>query len=71
MRTTIDLDEDLLKQVLDATGEKSKTKAVNKAMEEFIRAIRIKHLRSLRGKLDLDFDEIHKLREMEHDHWKE
>ena len=71
MRTTLNLDEKLLEQVIEATGEKSKTKAVNKAMEEFIRDIRIKHLRSLRGKLDLDFDAIHKLRELEHDHWSE
>jgi Arc/MetJ family transcription regulator len=71
MRTTIDLDENLLKQVLDATGEKSKTKAVNKAMEEYIRAIRIKHLRSLRGNLDLDLDDWYEFRHMEHDPWQE
>jgi len=34
MRTTTDLDENLLEQVIEATGEKSKTKAVNKAMKE-------------------------------------
>lgn len=71
MRTTLDLDEKLLEQVVEATGEKSKTKAVNKALEEYVRAIRIQHLRSFRGKVNLDYDEIHKLREMEHDYWSE
>jgi Arc/MetJ family transcription regulator len=71
MRTTLNLDEELPEQVIEATGEKSKTKAVNKAMEEFIRDIRIKHLRSLRGKLDLDLDDWYEFRHMEHDPWQE
>ena len=71
MRTTLDLDKKLLEQVIEATGEKSKTKAVNKAMEEYVRAIRIKHLRSLRGKLDLDLDDWYEFRHMEHDPWQE
>ena len=71
MRTTLDLDEKLLEQVIEATGEKSKTKAVNKAMEEYIRRIRIRHLLSLEGKLDLDLDDWYEFRHMEHDDWPE
>ena len=45
MRTTLDLDKELLEQVTRMTGEKSKTKAVNRVMEEFVRRNKIDELR--------------------------
>ncbi len=36
MRTTLDIDSTLLDAVVETTGERSKTKAVNKALEEYV-----------------------------------
>ena len=69
MRTTIDLDENLLEQVIEATGEKSKTKAVNKAMKEYVRQLHIKHLLSREETFDLNLDDWYEFRHMEHDDW--
>lgn len=64
MRTTIDVDEHLLEEVVEVTGEASKSKAVSKALEEYLRRVRIDDLLSLRGKIDLDLD-WHDFRHME------
>ena len=53
MRTTLDVDEKLLKAVLALTKEKSKGKAVNKALEEYVRKRRIEELRAMAGTIDL------------------
>ena len=37
MRTTLDIDGKLLASVVDATGEKTKSRAVNAALKEYIR----------------------------------
>ncbi len=65
MRTTLDIDEELLEKVVELTGESSKTKAVNKALEEHVRRLRIEHLLSLLGKLELDLDDWYEFRHME------
>lgn len=65
MRTTIDVDERLLAQVAAITGESSKSKAVNKALEEYVRRVRIEELLASLGKLDLDLDDWYEFRHME------
>ena len=65
MRTTIDVDEKLLEKVEEMTGEKSPSKAVNKAMEEFIRLRRVKKLLSSLGTWDLDLDDWYEYRHRE------
>ena len=65
MRTTLDLNEELLDEVLKATGEKSKGKALNKAMEEYLRRHQLKKLLDLQGKLDLDLDDWYEFRHLE------
>lgn len=65
MRTTIDVDKETLEQIVEATGESSKNRAVKKALDEYLRRVRIEHLLSLRGKLDLDLDDWYELRHME------
>lgn len=65
MRTTLDIDEKLVGEVMALTGEKNKGRAVNKAMEEYVRQTRIKGLLALRGKLDLDLDDWYEFRHME------
>jgi len=70
MRTTLDLDPKLLEQVEELTGEASPSKAVNKAMAEFIRKERLAKLRAslisgdLIGSL-IDTQEEDKKRELE------
>ena len=65
MRTTVDIATGLLEQVVELTGEKSKTKALNKALEEYVRRKRLEELLALRGKLDLDLDDWYEFRHME------
>jgi len=45
MRTTLNIDEKLLNNVIKITGEKNKSKAINKALEEYIRKIKIQELK--------------------------
>ncbi len=65
MRTTIDLDERLMKQVEAITGESSKTRAVSKALEDYVRRVRIEELLSSLGNLDLDLDDWYEFRHQE------
>ena len=73
MRTTLDVDPDLLDAVVETTGESSKTKAVSKALEEYVRRKRVAELREMAGKIDLvnnlrDLEAL-ELREMERMGW--
>ena len=54
MRTTLDIDPKLLEDVVKATGQQSKTKAVNTALLHYIRRIRIGELRAMAGRIPLD-----------------
>ena len=65
MRTTLDIDKKLLDEVLSETAEKSKSKAVNKALEEYVRHLRTQRLLALQGKLDLNLDDWYEVRHME------
>ena len=44
MRTTLNIDEALLENVVEVTGEKSKSKAVNAALKEFVRRKRVQEM---------------------------
>jgi Arc/MetJ family transcription regulator len=54
MRTTIDIDEELMKKVVKDTGEKSKSRAVNKVLEEYMRRRAIEDIRAMVGKIQID-----------------
>ena len=64
MRTTLEVDEKLLKDVLALTGEKSKGKALNRALREFVRRKRIEEMKALAGSIDL-VDNLKELEELE------
>jgi Arc/MetJ family transcription regulator len=49
MRTTLNVDERLLEEVVCETGEKDKGRAVNAAMTEFIRRRKVDRLLASRG----------------------
>ena len=51
-----------MKEIMKITGEKSKSKAVNKAVEEYLRRYYLKKLLDLQGKLDLDLDDWYEFR---------
>ena len=54
MRTTLDIDERLLAAVVKATGEKSRSKAVQKVLEDYLRHKAIEELRGSAGSLAID-----------------
>ena len=56
MRATLNIPDELLSEVQKILGEKSKTKAIVVAMEEFVRQKKIKELIALRGKIQIDYD---------------
>jgi hypothetical protein len=53
MRTTLEIRDELLKEIIKITGEHSKTAALNRAMEEYIALKRKEQLLDLRGRLKL------------------
>ena len=64
MRTTLNIDEDLIEKVVKATGEKSKSKAIDKALKEFLKRKAIDELRAMAGKVDIE-DNWRELEELE------
>lgn len=53
MRTNIVLDDSLIGEAMALSKLRTKRDVVNKALEEFVRALKKKDLRDLRGKLRL------------------
>ena len=49
MRTTLDIDAELIEKVVKTTGARSKKRAIEIAMKEFLRAKRRKELSELIG----------------------
>lgn len=54
MRTTLDIDGKLLESVVDATGEKTKSRAVNAALKEYIRRKQVQELIDSWGTIIVD-----------------
>lgn len=50
MRSTLDLDEKLIKEAQKLSGVKTKTELINLSLEEFIRHMRIDNLKDRFGK---------------------
>lgn len=67
MRTTIDIDEQLLEATVRHTGQPTKSKAVNEALAEYLRDQGLRKLLRLQGNLDLDLDDWYEFRHNEHD----
>jgi metal-responsive CopG/Arc/MetJ family transcriptional regulator len=51
MRTTMILDEHLIKELMEVTGAKSRTEAVQRAIAELIRRKKLEELKALSGKI--------------------
>jgi len=56
MRATLNIPDDLLSEVQNVSGEKSKTKAIIVAMKEYVRQKKVGELIALRGKIEIDYD---------------
>jgi metal-responsive CopG/Arc/MetJ family transcriptional regulator len=66
MRTTLNLKNDLINKVLELTGAKNRSQAINDVLKYFIKEKQINNLLNLKGKLHLD-ENLKDLREMELD----
>lgn len=68
MRTTLNLDDHVMEELLRATHADTKTQAVTQAIQEYVRRKQLEELRQLRGKLRLRADwrtwEAQELRDM-------
>lgn len=56
MRTTLDIPEALLEEARTAAGLKSKTDTIILALRELVRRRRLKELKHLLGRVQLDID---------------
>ena len=67
MRTTIDLDDDLVKEVMDLLGVKTKRAAIHRSLQEMIRRERRNRLKGRFGRLDLQLtlNDLEKMRQDE------
>jgi Arc/MetJ family transcription regulator len=66
MRTTINIKEKTVQEVMHITGAKNKSQAINEALEAYVQEKRMNKLLELKGKLNLD-ENWKALREMELD----
>jgi len=64
MRATLNIPDDLISEVQKLSGEKSKTKAIVSAMQEFVREKKLRKILELRGKIKID-DVTKELEELE------
>jgi Arc/MetJ family transcription regulator len=56
MRTTINVDDDLMKVVMQETKAATKTEAVRRALEDFVRRRNAEAIIALKGKVKFDVD---------------
>ena len=66
MRTTLIIKDEVIEQIMELTGAKNKSQAVNEVLEDYIKRIRMQKLLDLKGKMNLE-DQWKALREMELD----
>jgi len=56
MRTTLNLDDDLVRELMKATRARTKTDAIHQAISDMIRRKKLDKLKSLSGKLTINLD---------------
>jgi metal-responsive CopG/Arc/MetJ family transcriptional regulator len=65
MRTTLNLSEQLVKEVESLYGTGNRSKAVEKALEEAVRLKKLKAFMNLKGRVAIDKEAVQKIREAE------
>jgi Arc/MetJ family transcription regulator len=66
MRTTLNLNEELINQIVRITGMKNKSQAVNKVLKLYVSEMKKQDILKMRGTLHLE-NNWNQLREMELD----
>jgi metal-responsive CopG/Arc/MetJ family transcriptional regulator len=56
MRATLNIPDELIREVQAISGEKSKTKAIITVMESYVRQKKMEELLALKGKIKIDYD---------------
>jgi len=56
MRATLNIPDELIREVQTISGEKSKTRAIITVMEAYVRQKKLEQMLALRGKITIDFD---------------
>jgi Arc/MetJ family transcription regulator len=56
MRTTLNLDDELVQELMKATRAKTKTDAIHQAISDTIRRKKLDKLKSLSGKIRINLD---------------
>lgn len=64
MRTTITIDDNLSKELMQTTGQKSITAAIRIALDDYLASLRKQKLLALRGQVDVQ-DNWQALRQMD------
>jgi Arc/MetJ family transcription regulator len=64
MRTTITIDDNLMNQLMQTTGESSPAKALRQAVQDYVRQARLKKLLALRGQVPIE-DNWRELRQLD------
>lgn len=54
MRTTVTMSDEIVSDLMRFTEARTRTEAVNQAVEEWVRQERIRRLRTLRGRLSVE-----------------
>ena len=66
-RTTVDIDEELLKKALAVSEERTKKAVIEESLREYVRRRAIEEFRGMLGnfELDLTYEELMRMREDE------
>ena len=66
-RTTVDIDEELLKRALAVSEERTKKGVIEESLREYVRRRAIEHFRNMLGnfELDLTYEDLMRMREDE------
>ncbi|HFE39061.1 MAG TPA: hypothetical protein ENK06_11695 [Gammaproteobacteria bacterium] len=64
MRTSLNIDDDVLFEVMKSTGKKNRSEAIRIALSSYLKQQRKNKILALRGKVDLE-DNWQKLRELD------
>lgn len=56
MRATVNIPDELMREVQRISGEKSRTKAIVTVMEAFVKQKKMEALLELKGKIQIDYD---------------
>ncbi len=56
MRATLNIPDELIREVQAISGEKSKTRAIITVMENYVRQKKMEELLALKGKIKIEYD---------------